>query len=77
MFKGATLVKANIPNLLKRSALKWYTSKLAEFDRDALNNNSGMKNWINMLSERFKIPTSIALSLFTDETYLFDNAQRH
>lgn len=44
MFKGATLVKANIPTSLRRSVLKWYTSKLAEFNHDILNNNPNLKS---------------------------------
>lgn len=43
-FKCTALVKANIPTSLRESALKWYTSKLPEFDRDALNNNQGIKS---------------------------------
>ena len=74
-FKGAALMKANIPISLRGSALKWYTSELAEFGRDALDNDPGMKSWINTLSQRFKVPISVALGLFTDETYLHDNAQ--
>lgn len=44
MFKGTTLIKTNIPTLLRKSALKWYTSELAEFDYDTLNNNPGIKS---------------------------------
>lgn len=75
-FKGAALVKANIATSLRGSALKWYTSELNEFDRDALNNDPGMKSWINTLSQGFKIPTSIALGLLTDKTYSLEVAQR-
>lgn len=34
-----------------------------------------MKNWINTLSQHFKVPTSVALGLLTDETYSLDDAQ--
>lgn len=47
--------------------------KLIEFDYDALNNNPSMKNWINMLFQYFKIPTSIPLDFFHDKTYLLNN----
>lgn len=33
-----------------------------------------MKSWINTLSHRFKVPTSITLSLLTDESYLLKDA---
>lgn len=75
-FKGATLVKANIATSLRGSALEWYTLELSDFDRDALNNDPGMKSWINTLSQRFKVPTSVALGLLTDETYSLDDVQR-
>lgn len=44
LFKGAVLVKINIPILLKRFALKSYISKLTKFNRDAYNNNSDIKS---------------------------------
>lgn len=34
-----------------------------------------MKNWISTLSNRFKVPTSIALSLLTDKTYSLNDAR--
>lgn len=74
-FKGIALVKANISTLLRRSTFEWYTSKLAEFDQNILNNNLGMKSWINMLSQRFKVPTSVAPSLLTNKTYSLNNTQ--
>lgn len=73
-FKGAALVKTNIFILLKKSAIKWYISELAKFNCNMLNNNLNMKNWINMLFQRFKVFISIVLGLLTNETYLFDNA---
>ena len=73
-FRGAALVKANIATSLRGSALEWYTSELSDFDRDALNNDPGVKSWVNTLSHRFKVPTSVALGLLTDETYSFDDA---
>ena len=73
-FRGAGLVKANIATSLLGSALEWYTSKLSDFDCDALNNNPGVKSWINTLSRCFKIPTSVTLSLLTDETYSLNDA---
>lgn len=44
IFKSASLVKVNIPTSLREFALEWYTFELAKFDRDALNNDSGMKS---------------------------------
>lgn len=46
-FKRAALVKANIATSLRGSALEWYISKFSDFDRDALNNDPGVKSWIN------------------------------
>ncbi len=74
-FRGATLVKANIATSLRGSALEWYTSELSDFDRNALNNDPGVKSWVNTLSHRFKVLTSVALGLLTDETYTFDDAR--
>ena len=73
-FRGAALVKANIATSLRGSVLEWYTSELSDFDCDALNNNPGVKSWINTLSHCFKVPTSVALDLLTDETYSLDDA---
>ena len=74
-FRGASLVKANIATSLRGSALEWYTSELSDFDRDTLNNDPGVKSWVNTLSHRFKVPTSVALGLLTDETYTLDDAR--
>ena len=43
-FRGAVLMKANIAKSLRGSALEWYTSKLSNFDRNALNNDPGVKS---------------------------------
>lgn len=74
-FKGAALVKANVAMSLRDFALEWYTSELSDFDRNALNNNPGVKSWINTLSPRFKVPTNVALGLLTDETYSLGDAR--
>ena len=74
-FQRAALVKANIATSLQGSALEWYISELSNCDRNALNNDPGVKNWVNTLSHCFKVPTSMALSLFTDETYTLDDAR--
>ncbi len=74
-FRGAALVKANIVTSLQGSALKWYTSELSDFDRNTLNNNPGIKSWVNTLSHCFKVPTSVVLGLLTDETYSLDDAR--
>ena len=74
IFWGAAFVKTNITTSLQGSALEWYTSELSNFDRNMLNNNPGVKSWVNTLSHCFKVPTSIAFGLFTDETYFLDNA---
>ncbi len=68
-------MKANIATSLQGSALEWYTSELSDFNRDALNNDPGVKSWINTLSHRFKVPTSVALGLLTDETYSLDDTR--
>ena len=73
-FREAALVKANIATSLRGSALDWYTSELSDFDRNALNNDPGVKSWVNTISHRFKVPTSVALGLLTDKTYSFDDA---
>ena len=74
-FRGAALVKPNIATSLRGSALKWYTSEFSDFDRNALNNNSGVKSWINTFFYHFKVLTSVALGLLTNETYSLDNAR--
>ncbi len=73
-FRDAVLVKANIATSFRDSALEWYIFKLSDFDRDALNNDPGVKSWVNTLSHRFKILMSVALSLLTDETYSVNDA---
>lgn len=42
-FQGAAFVKANIATSLQGFALESYTPELSDFDRNALNNNSGVK----------------------------------
>ncbi len=73
-FRGAALVKTNIATSLRGSALEWYTSELSDFYCDALNNDPGVKSWVNTLSHRFKVPTSVAFGLLTDETYSLEDA---
>lgn len=75
IFQGAVFVKANIATSLRSSALEWYTSELSNFDRNTLNNDSGVKSWVNTLSHHFKVPMSVAFGLLTDEIYSLDNAQ--
>ena len=75
IFKRAALVKANIATSLCGSTLEWYISELSDFDQDELNNNPSIKSWISMLSNCFKVPTSIILSLLTDKTYSLNNVQ--
>lgn len=72
-FRGIALIKTNIATSLRDSALEWYTSELNNFNRDILNNNSSVKNWVNTLSHTFKVLTSDVLSLFTNETYSLDD----
>lgn len=74
-FKRVAFVEANIATFFCGSVLEWYISELSDFDRNILNNDPGVKNWINTLSHRFKIPTSVALSFLTNKTYLIDNAR--
>lgn len=68
-------MKANIAISLHISALKCYILELSNFDQDALNNDPGVKSQINTLSQRFKVPTSIALDFLTNKTYSLNNAQ--
>lgn len=72
-FWSVRLMKANIAMSLRGFVLEWYTSELSNFKRNALNNDSSMKSWINTLSHYFKILTSVALDLPTNETYFLDN----
>lgn len=74
-FRRATLIKGNIATSLQGSALEWYTSEFSDFNRNALNNNLGVKNWVNTLSYHFKVPISVAFGLLTDEIYYLDDAQ--
>lgn len=74
-FQSIAFMKANIVTSLRDSALGWYTSELSNIDRDALNNDSGMKNWVNTLFHYFKVPISVAFAILTNEMYSFDNAQ--
>lgn len=75
-FKGATLVRSNIPISLYGSALEWYTSKLDNQERESLNKDADIDNWISMLSQHFKVPTSVALDFLTSKSYSLDDAQR-
>lgn len=43
-FKGVAFVKANVATSLRGSVLGWYTYELSDFDRNALNNNLGVKS---------------------------------
>lgn len=74
-FKEAPLVKANIPTSLRGSALEWYTSELDDSKRENLN-TAGIDSWLATLSQRFKVPTSVALGLLTSERYTIDDAYR-
>lgn len=71
-FRSAILIKANIATSFQNSALEWYISELNNFDRNKLN-NSGVKSWANTLFYCFKVPTSVAFGLLTNETYTLDN----
>lgn len=73
-FREVALVKANIATFFRGPALKWYISELSNFNRNTLNNNPGVKSWVNTLSHCFKIPTSIALGFLTNKTYILNNA---
>ena len=75
IFQGAALVKANIATSLQGSAQEWYTSELSDFDRDALNNDPGVKSWVNTFFHRFKVFTSVAFGLLTNEIYPLNDAR--
>lgn len=74
-FQDTALVKANIAISLQGSVLEWYTSELSNFDRNMLNNDQGVKSWVNTLFHQFIVPTSVALGLLTDEMYSLKDAQ--
>lgn len=74
-FQWANFVKANIAISLQGSVLKCYTSKLSDFDRNALNNNPGVESWVNTLSLYYRISMSVAFSLLTDKIYFLQNAR--
>lgn len=57
------------------SALEWYILELSDFNRDALNNDLGVKSWINTLSHCFKVPISMSLGLLIDKTYSLEDVQ--
>lgn len=59
-FKGATFMKANIAILLQVFALEWSTSELSNSNYNILNNDLGMKSWINILYHCFKMPLLLA-----------------
>lgn len=48
--------------------------ELSDFDRNPLNNDPGVKSWINTLFYRFKVLTSIAFNLLTDKIYSLEDA---
>lgn len=73
-FQDAALIKANIATSFRGSVLEWYISELSDFERNTLNNDLGVKSWVNILSHCFKIPTSVALGLLTNEIYSLNNA---
>lgn len=74
-FKRAAFVKANIVTSFWTAALECYISELNNVNRHILNNNLGVKSWINTLSHCFEKLTSIAFGLFTNETYFLNNTQ--
>lgn len=73
-FRDAALINAYIATSLWCFALEWYTSEFSDFDHDILNNNPGVKSWVNTLSLHFKVPTGMVLGLLTGGTYTFDDA---
>ncbi len=73
-FRSTAFVKANITISFRGSALECYTFELSNFDCDALNNDPSMKSWVNTLSHCFKVHTSMALDLLTNETYSLNKA---
>lgn len=68
-FKGAAFVKANVGTSLQGSALEWYSFELSNFNRNALNNISRVKSWVNTFFHHFKVPTNIALGLLINEIF--------
>lgn len=75
IFRVVCLVKANISTFFRSSTLDFYSSKLSDFDSDALKNGSGMKSCINTPFHCFKVSRSVALNLLTDKTYSLDNTR--
>lgn len=76
-FKGVTFIPANIFTSLRYSALEWYIFELDNQEWENLNKDSGINNWISKLSQRFKVPTKIALDFLTSKSYSLDDAQKH
>lgn len=74
-FWDATFVKTNFAISLSGSIPGWYTLKLSNFDYNALNNDLDVKNRVYILFYHFKIPMSVALGFFIDETYFHNDAQ--
>lgn len=72
-FWGVALVKVNIAILLQGSVLECYTFKPGDFDCNVLNNDSGLKSWINTLFHSLKIPTSVVFGVLTNKIYFFDD----
>lgn len=73
-FKRAAFVKANIATSLGGSVLECYTSKLSDFNRDTLNNDLGVKSWINTLFYYFKVLISVILNFLTYKSYLLEDS---
>ena len=61
-------VKKVISSCLRGTALMWYLVELTESDRDLLR-NSDLEHWCTTLINRFKLPTSVALSRFLRRSY--------
>lgn len=47
-----------------------------DYEREGLNRDSEIDSWIAILSERFKVPTSMALDLLTTKSYFLNNTHR-
>lgn len=74
IFWDTIFMKANIAIFFQSLALKWYISELSNFNYNILNNNLGMKSWVNTLFHCFKVLTSMVFGLFTNEIFFLNNA---
>ena len=73
--KGEDLVRENIANCFRGTALHWWLNTLSQDERDALQQlPTGLKRIISRLQDRFKLPMSTALVRLGEQTYNLHDA---